>query len=61
MKPLVKRLAIPLGCQRTTTKCLVISNQKTVTKWLVITIPLSHQKTLAKWLDVTIIRPVILA
>jgi len=29
-------IAIPLGCQRTTTKWLVISNQKTVAKWLVI-------------------------
>jgi hypothetical protein len=47
MKPLIKRLAIPLG------------NLKTVTKWLVIAIPPSHQKTLAKWLVIAIIRPVI--
>jgi len=42
MKPLVKRLAIPL------------SNQKTVAKWLVIAIPLSHQKTVAKRLVIAI-------
>src|SRR5450759_5724989 len=34
--PLMKLLAIPLGCQRTTTKWLVISRQKTATKWLVM-------------------------
>jgi hypothetical protein len=34
--PLMKLLAIPLGCQRTTTKWLVISRQKMATKWLVM-------------------------
>src|SRR5450759_3277506 len=34
--PLIKLLAIPLGCQRTTTKWLVISRPKTATKWLVM-------------------------
>jgi hypothetical protein len=51
MKPLVKRLAIPLmellaiplGYQKTAAKWLVISNQKTVAKCLVIAIRLSHQ------------------
>ncbi|MGC2047174.1 MAG: hypothetical protein WA635_00975 [Gallionella sp.] len=42
MKPLVKRLSIPLG------------NQKTVTKWLVTAIPLSHQKSAAKRLVIAI-------
>jgi hypothetical protein len=42
MKPLVKRLAIPL------------SNQKMIAKWLVIAIPLCHQKTVAKRLVIAI-------
>src|ERR1035437_4949261 len=46
----MKPLAIPLGCQRTTTKQLVITQQKTLGKPLVIAIPLSCQKTATKWL-----------
>jgi len=34
--PLIKLLAIPLGCQRTTTKWLVIGYQQTAAKWLLM-------------------------
>jgi hypothetical protein len=46
----MKLLANPLGCQKTTAKWLVITQQKTLGKSLVIAIPLSCQKTATKWL-----------
>ena len=46
-KLLMELLAIPLGCQRTTTKWLVISKPKAIAKWLVICILLSLWNSLA--------------
>lgn len=45
--PLMEPLAIPLGCQRTTTKWLVISKSKAIAKWLVIFILLFLWNSLA--------------
>src|ERR1039457_7111493 len=57
----IKLLAIPLGCQKTTTKWLVITQQKTLGKSLVIAmplmkllaIPLGCQRTTTKWLVIS--------
>ena len=45
---LMRPLAIPIGCQRTTTKWLVITKQKTLGKSLVIAIRLGCPKTTTK-------------
>src|SRR5450759_1461540 len=57
----MKLLAIPLGCQKTTAKWLVITQQKTLCKSLVIAIPLMKllaiplgcQRTTTKWLVIS--------
>src|SRR5450759_484240 len=57
----MKLLAIPLGCQKTTAKWLVITQQKMLGKSLVIAIPLMNllaiplgwQRTPTKWLVIS--------